>query len=58
MKKVLVTGANGFIGKTLVRALLERDYSIVALDIRFDEELEDNDVLSYYTSFSEGSVAA
>lgn len=43
MKKVLVTGANGFIGKTLVKALLERDYSIVALDIRFDEELEKND---------------
>ena len=42
MKKVLVTGANGFIGKTLVRALLEKDYNVVALDIRFDDELLNN----------------
>jgi nucleoside-diphosphate-sugar epimerase len=39
MKKAIVTGANGFIGKTLVNALLERNYEIVALDIRFDEVL-------------------
>lgn len=42
MKKAIVTGANGFIGKTLVRALLANDYEVVALDIRFDEELESN----------------
>lgn len=42
MKKAIVTGANGFIGKTLVRALLENEYEVVALDIRFDEELESN----------------
>lgn len=42
MKRVLVTGANGFIGKTLVTALLERDYSVVALDIRFDDSLLSN----------------
>lgn len=42
MKKAIVTGANGFIGKTLVRALLENDYEVVALDIRFNEELESN----------------
>ena len=39
MKNVLVTGANGFIGKTLVKALLERGCHVVALDIRFDEVL-------------------
>jgi nucleoside-diphosphate-sugar epimerase len=39
MKKAIVTGANGFIGKRLVYTLLERKYEIVALDIRFDEEL-------------------
>ena len=39
MKKVLVTGANGFIGKTLVSSLLARDYAVVALDIRFDDIL-------------------
>ena len=42
MQKVLVTGANGFIGKTLVKALLERGYYVVALDIRFDETLLNN----------------
>lgn len=42
MKKAIVTGANGFIGKTLVRALLANDYEVVALDIRFNEELESN----------------
>ena len=42
MKNVLVTGANGFIGKTIVNALLERDYKVVALDIKFDEILLEN----------------
>lgn len=39
MTSVIVTGANGFIGKTLVNALLERGYHVVALDIRFDDAL-------------------
>lgn len=42
MKSVIVTGANGFIGKTLVNALLEKDYKVVALDVRFDEVLSCN----------------
>ena len=42
MKKAIVTGANGFIGKTLVNALLTRGYSVVALDVRFDETLLQN----------------
>lgn len=42
MKKAIVTGANGFIGKTLVCALLKNEYEVVALDIRFDDELENN----------------
>lgn len=45
MKKVIVTGANGFIGKTLVNALLKKEYEVVALDIRFDEELLNNDLV-------------
>lgn len=40
--KAIVTGANGFIGKTLVKALLENDYSVLALDIRFDDSLLSN----------------
>lgn len=42
MKKVLVTGANGFIGKTIVNALLERNCKVIALDIRFDDVLLNN----------------
>lgn len=39
MKNVIVTGANGFIGKTLVNALKKRGCYIVALDVRFDDEM-------------------
>ena len=45
MKNVIVTGANGFIGKTLVKALVERECHVVALDIRFDDELLDNPII-------------
>lgn len=43
MKYVIVTGANGFIGKTLVNALLEKEYRVVALDICFDDVLLNDD---------------
>ncbi|WP_158099602.1 NAD(P)-dependent oxidoreductase [Faecalibacterium sp. An77] len=43
MEYVIVTGANGFIGKTLVNALLEKGYYVVALDIRFDDVLVDDE---------------
>ena len=43
MKYVIVTGANGFIGKTLVNALLEKGYQVVALDIRFDDVLSNDE---------------
>ena len=43
MENVIVTGANGFIGKTWVNALLEKGYHVVALDIRFDDVLEDDE---------------
>ena len=43
MENVIVTGANGFIGKTLVNELLEKGYHVVALDIRFDDVLEDDE---------------
>lgn len=42
MKNVIVTGANGFIGKTLVKSLLEKNYHVVALDVRFDEYLKND----------------
>ena len=43
MEYVIVTGANGFIGKTLVNALLEKGYQVVALDIRFDDVLANDE---------------
>lgn len=43
MKKAIVTGANGFIGKQLVSELLSRNVSVVAIDIRFDDVLLNND---------------
>lgn len=42
MNKVIVTGANGFIGKTLVKALLEKNIHVTAIDIRFDDVLLNN----------------
>lgn len=35
-KKVLVTGAGGYIGRHVVKELLERDAYVIAADIRFD----------------------
>ncbi|MBP3710268.1 MAG: NAD(P)-dependent oxidoreductase [Treponema sp.] len=43
MKKAIVTGASGFIGKQLVAELLSRNIEVVAIDIRFDEVLLNND---------------
>ena len=39
MKNVIVTGANGFIGRNLVMALIDKGYKVIALDINFDELL-------------------
>lgn len=36
MRKVLVTGANGYIGRHVVKELLDRGYIVDACDIRFD----------------------
>ena len=43
MEYVIVTGANGFIGKTVVNELLKRNYHVVALDIRFDDVLANDE---------------
>lgn len=36
-KKVVVTGANGYIGRFVTKVLLDNGYDVVAADIRFDE---------------------
>lgn len=35
MKNVIVTGANGFIGSSLIKKLVEKDVNIVAIDVSF-----------------------
>lgn len=37
MKKVIVTGANGFIGSSLIRKLIANNVEVIALDISFAE---------------------
>lgn len=46
MKRAIVTGANGFIGKTLVNALLDNNYEVVALDVCFDDTLLNNSAVT------------
>lgn len=36
MKRVIVTGANGFVGCNIVGALLAADYAVLAVDLGFD----------------------
>lgn len=35
MKRVIITGANGFIGSSLIKKMIQHDVSVVALDISF-----------------------
>lgn len=35
MKNVIVTGANGFIGSSLIKKLIEKDINVVAIDVSF-----------------------
>ncbi|MEO0561660.1 MAG: NAD(P)-dependent oxidoreductase, partial [Chloroflexota bacterium] len=37
--RVLVTGAGGFVGRSIIRALLKHGYDVVALDLAFDVDL-------------------
>ena len=36
-KKILITGANGYIGKHVVKEALNEGYSVIACDIKFDD---------------------
>lgn len=42
MERVIVTGANGFIGRNLVENLTDRNIQVIALDINFCDELKSN----------------
>lgn len=39
MEKVIVTGANGFIGRNLITKLIEKNYFIIALDRSFSDDI-------------------
>lgn len=40
MSNVIVTGANGFVGRNLIKNLIDKDFEVTALDIQFSEELK------------------
>lgn len=46
MERVIVTGANGFIGRNLVKNLTDRDTEVTALDIVFGDELKSNKLVT------------
>lgn len=46
MKNVIVTGANGFIGSSLIRKLIEKEVNVIALDISFkNSKLLESDLI-------------
>ena len=46
----LVTGATGFIGKRVVKQLLERNISVVASDIKIEDEKSRNDIINEHAA--------
>ena len=42
MEKIIITGANGFLGRHLVKNLTDRKMEVIALDVFFDEEIKQN----------------
>lgn len=42
LKNVIVTGANGFIGKNLIKNLVENNVFVYAVDVNFDDDLLQN----------------
>lgn len=46
MKNVIVTGANGFIGSSLIKKLIEKKVNVIALDISFkNSKLPESDLI-------------
>ena len=52
MKKILVTGANGYIGSHVVKKLLNMGYDVYACDIRFDQ-IDNRAKIINYSIFDE-----
>ncbi len=49
--KILVTGANGYIGRYVVKELLDRGHEVIAADVKFDE-VDSRAVYSHENLFS------
>ncbi|MDE6715698.1 MAG: SDR family oxidoreductase [Muribaculaceae bacterium] len=52
-KVIIVTGANGLIGKEIVAELIEHDAIIISADISFDTEQVNNRFLKYHLDLSD-----
>lgn len=51
MKKVIVCGANGFIGKNLTKKLISDGYEVIAIGHSFSSELLNNKhIKTYYVN--------
>ena len=58
MKKVIVTGANGFVGSATVKVLLEEGMEVYAIDLRGHQnnlsEQKNLHLNTYYRRITEG----
>lgn len=58
MKKVLVTGANGFIGSSLIKKMIANNIEVVAVDITFaGKRLPDSNLITKVESGVEAALA-
>lgn len=49
MKKVIVTGANGFVGSALVKELIKNDIEVIALDLDgHNDNIPESDLVRFY----------
>ena len=58
MKNVIVTGANGFIGNSLIKKLIENNVKVVAVDISFAApRLPETDLITKIEATVDASLA-
>ena len=58
MKNVIVTGANGFIGNSLIKKLIENNVKVVEVDISFAApRLRETDVIREIEATVDASLA-
>lgn len=58
MKRVIVTGANGFIGSSLIKKLIEKDIEVIAVDLSFaNSRLPESNLIVKVESGVDNSLA-